>query len=305
MSDLSTRQLRAFLALAQERHFTRAAQRCHLTQPAFSAVIRGLESTLGTRLFDRSTRSVELTPSGVVFAGSAQRLLGEFALVQSDLGDFLAQRHGRVTIAALPSLAAGWLPSVLARFHASYPGIRMVVLDTLAERCVDAVLRGEADMALAALADDMSGLDSQFLHADRFYVVCPAAHPLATVERVRTADLARWPLVHMARHSSVRRRLDQLLPASQRQGDFEVEHLATATGLVQAGFGIAVMPAMTLFHFRRPGLVIRPIAGRALTRSLYLITRRGRSLSPASAALAEQVIAWRDEIAQAELAMQQ
>ena len=75
MSDLSTRQLRAFLALAQERHFTRAAQRCHLTQPAFSAVIRGLESTLGTRLFDRSTRSVELTPSGVVFAGSAQRLL--------------------------------------------------------------------------------------------------------------------------------------------------------------------------------------------------------------------------------------
>src|SRR5574341_703365 len=113
--NLSTRQLRAFVALAEARNFTRAAARCHLSQPAFSALIRSLESTLGARLFDRTTRTVELTAEGSLFLDGAMRLLHDVQATVADLGDHVARRRGRVSLAALPALAAGWLPRARAR----------------------------------------------------------------------------------------------------------------------------------------------------------------------------------------------
>jgi len=300
MHDLSTRQLRAFVALAQERHFTRAAARCHVTQPAFSAIIQSLEAGVGARLFDRSTRSVELTPEGEVFGISASRLLAEFERAQSDIGDHLAQRQGHVSVGALPSLAAGWLPGILAQYRADYPGVGISLVDALADVCLDRVRSGELDFALAARRNDMTGLEGEFLYADKFYLVCPATHPLAKRRTIRPADLARWPLVHMTRNSSVRQRLEQVLPAAARAATFEVEHLATAIGLVRAGLGVSVMPAMTLFHAKAPELVVRPMAGAGFTRSLYLIKREGRSLSIAAQTLHDRMMAQREQIGRAE-----
>ena len=301
MNDLSTRQLRAFVALADERHFTRAAQRCHVTQPAFSAIIRSLEESLGARLFDRSTRSVDLTPEGHLFELSARRLLGDFSQAQADIGDHLARRRGHVALGALPSLAAGWLPSILAAYHQEYPGVTLTLVDALADICLDKVRAGELDFALAARREDMSGLDSDFLYADRFYVVCPRSHPLATRKSIKPAELGKWPLIHMNRHSSVRQRLEQVLPAKARNVPaFEVEHLATAMGLVKAGLGISVMPAMTLFHVKHPDLAVTPIEGAAYTRPLYLVKRKGRSLSVTAQALYARIMAQRGQIGEAE-----
>lgn len=283
--NLSARQLRAFVALADEKHFTRAAQRCHLTQPAFSALIRALEDTTGVRLFDRNTRNVELTAEGRVLDASARRLLGEFDLVMEDLRDHAARRRGRVTVAALPSLAAGWLPGLLARFHHDYPGITLQLRDALLDPCLDMVQSGAADFAVAARRADMSDLDSEFLHADRFFLVCRKDHPLAHRAHIRLRDLGRWPLIQLARGSSVRRHLDEALGSASAPPLLEVEHLATVTGLVSAGLGISVVPAMTLFHFRRDELVIKPLAGKPLTRPLYLVRRQGRTLSTAAQTL--------------------
>src|SRR5881409_1988343 len=108
--NVSTRALHAFVTLAEQRSFTRAAALCHLSQPAFSALIRALEDNLGARLFDRTTRSVELTAEGRVFVESARRLLRDVDDALADLRDHAARRRGRVAIAVLPSLAAGWLP---------------------------------------------------------------------------------------------------------------------------------------------------------------------------------------------------
>src|SRR5574341_1000429 len=149
--NLSTRQLRAFVALAEARNFTRAAARCHLSQPAFSALIRSLESALGARLFDRTTRTVELTAEGSLFLDGAMRLLHDVQATVADLGDHVARRRGRVSLAALPALAAGWLPQVLAQFHARHPHIELDVADALSEECVERVRAGRADFALAAV----------------------------------------------------------------------------------------------------------------------------------------------------------
>ena len=294
--NLSTRQLRAFVALADEKHFTRAAQRCHLTQPAFSALIRTLEDAAGVRLFDRNTRNVELTAEGRVLDASARRLLGEFDLVVEDLRDYAARRRGQVIIAALPSLAAGWLPSLLTRCHQDYPGITLQLRDALLDPCLDMVQSGAADFAVAAQRTDMTDLESEFLHADRFFLVCRKDHPLADRSQVRLRDLARWPIIQLARGSSVRRHLDEALGAATAQPLLEVEHLATVTGLVSAGMGISVVPAMTLFHFRRDELVIKPLAGKPLTRPLYLVRREGRALSVAAQTLYDLLRQHREHI---------
>ena len=294
--NLSARQLRAFVALADERHFTRAAQRCHLTQPAFSALIRSLEDAAGLRLFDRNTRHVELTAEGRVLDASARRLLADMDLVMGDLRDHAARRRGRVALAALPSLAAGWLPGLLARFSQAHPGIVLDLRDALLDPCLDMVQSGQVDFAVASRRPDMTDLDSEFLHADRYFLVCRADHPLAAQSQVRLRDIVRYPVIQLARGSSVRKHLDEALGADAPLPVFEVEHLATVTGLVRAGLGVSVVPAMTLFHFRSDDLRVVPLAGRALTRPLYLVQRKGRSLSVAAQALYELLIAHRGDI---------
>ncbi|ANN77728.1 LysR family transcriptional regulator [Bordetella flabilis] len=298
--NLSARHLRAFVALAEEKHFTRAAQRCHLTQPAFSALIRAIEEGTGMRLFDRTTRHVELTAEGRVLDASARRLLADFDLVMEDLRDHAARRRGRVALAALPSLAAGWLPGILAEFHRAYPGIALTLRDALLDPCLDMVRDGVVDFAVASRRADMSELDSEFLHADRFHLVCRDDHPLAAQPAATLAQIVKWPLIQLARNSSVRQHLDAALGRRRLRPLVEVEHLATVTGLVAAGLGVSIVPAMTLFHFRRPGLAIRPLAGKAPTRSLYLVRRSGRSLPLAAQTLYDTLVCQRAHIASAE-----
>ncbi|MGJ7613515.1 MULTISPECIES: LysR family transcriptional regulator [unclassified Variovorax] len=293
--DLSTRQLRAFLALAEHRNFTRAAQASHLSQPAFSALIRTLEDAVGTRLFDRDTRSVQLTPEGQLFEGSARRLLDDMGSAMSDLADHVERRKGRVRVAALPSLAAGWLPAVFAEFMQAWPGIRIDLDDALSDACIALVRSGQADFALAASGAGAGGaagsdLRARKLCSDRFHLVCRADHPLAQEPRLTVKKIAPCPFIQMARNSSVRQALDVALHPQRLNAVFEVEHLATVMGLVEAGLGVSVVPALTLFHFQRETLVTRPLPVAALTRTLYLVQRREGSLSVAAQTLHDLIV---------------
>ena len=283
--NISMRQLQAFIALTEQRSFTRAAALCHLSQPAFSTLIGQLETTLGLRLFDRSTRHVEPTAEGAEFERSARRVLAEFDAALSGVSDQLARRRGRVSIALLPSLAAGWLPDILRDYRAMYPGVKIEVADVLSEACVELVRSGEADFALAAIRADTQQLRAEPFCSDDFYLVCPMGHPLAAMREIRPRDVAGYPFVHMARSSSVRQYLDAALHPLQMQTVMEVDQLATAMGMVRAGLGISLMPALTLFHFAQPGLFTRPLPWPDLTRRIYLIRRRERSLSLAAQSL--------------------
>lgn len=287
--NVSTRQLQAFVALAEQRSFTRAAALCHLSQPAFSALIGQLEATLGLRLFDRSTRHVAPTPEGEAFEVSARRVLSEFEAALTGVSDQLARRRGRVSIALLPSLAAGWLPEILRAYRAEHPGVEIEVADVLSEPCVERVRNGQADFALAATRADTPELRADPFCSDDFHLVCPVGHPLADLREVRPRDVAAYPFVHMARNSSVRQYLDAALHPLQMQTLMEVDQLATAMGMVRAGLGVSMMPALTLFHFAQPGVVTRPLPWPGLKRRIYLVRRREGSLSLAAQSLVERV----------------
>lgn len=283
--SLSSRQLRAFVALEQERHFTRAAERCHQTQPAFSALIKSIEEAVGVRLFDRTTRRVELTSEGQVFNGSALRLLNDLDAVVADIQDHVAKRKGRVSVAALPSLAAGWLPDIYVQFRAKFPGVELQLHDALLEPCLDLVRRGSVDMAVAAQGKDMSGLLAEPLCEDRFYLVCRDDHPMAKRATIHLHELKGSSIIQFGKSSSIRQSLAHNVVFSGLESFLEVDHLATVTGLVAAGLGVSLVPAMTLFQFQHPRLILIPLSPESdLKRSLFLIRRGEKSLSSAAQA---------------------
>lgn len=280
--NLSTRELQAFIALAEQKHFTRAAEQCFLSQSAFSALIQGLETELGTRLFERSTRHVDLTPEGRVFEESARRLLAEFTLAREELKDHVEKRKGRVAVAALPSLAAGWLPLVLKEFRDSYPGVSTELSDTLSDECLDLVRRGRADFALCAAGAEMAGLKAEPLCTDDFYVVMHKDHPLARKKALVAGDLANQPFIHLSRTSSVRQLLDAAMHPARISGIMEVAHLASVASLVSNNIGISVIPFLALFQFSLPNLVVRPLRQPKIVRTIYIIRQNDKQLSAAA-----------------------
>jgi DNA-binding transcriptional LysR family regulator len=282
----SMRQLRAFVRLTEERNFTRAAAAMHLSQPAFSTLIGSLETALGVRLFERSRRLVELTPEGVEFQEGARRAIAEFDAAIAGVHDHASLKRGRVSIALLPSLAAGWLPAVLARYRQMHPGIALQVADVLSDPCIQLVMAGQADFALAAIRAETPELQADVFCADDFHLVCRADHPFASGgAKLRLRDLAEHPFIHLARTSSVRQYLDAAFHPRTMKTVMEVDQLATVMGMVRAGLGISLVPTLTLFHFEQPEIVTRKIELPGLTRRIYLVRRRDRSLSLAAQAL--------------------
>lgn len=291
--NLSTRQLRAFVALAELRNFTRAAAACHLSQSAFSSLIRALEDELGVRLFDRSTRHVDLTVEGREFAPSAQRLLTEVDATLGRLRDRATHLRGHASLALLPSLAAGWLPTVLAGYRAQFPGIEVDVFDILSEPCIERVRSGQADFAIAATRADTPELRADPFHTDGFHLVVPTAHPLLKLPDVRPRDLLPYEFVHLSRNTSVRQYLEAATLPLQMRTVMEVDQLATVMGMVRAGVGISVVPELTLFHFQQAGIATRPLRWPHLRRAIYLVRRRDRSLSLAAQSLCDWLMARR------------
>ena len=289
-TSISTRQLDAFVNLADLKSFTRAAVLSHLSQPAFSALIRSLEDATGARLFDRTTRTVEMTAEGQVFLEAARRILHDAQRALSDINDHTARKRGRVALAVLPSLAAGWLPQLLAEFHQAYPGIELSVEDVLSEACIQSVRSGRADFALASTRADSAELQAEDFCNDDFHLVCRRDHALARKRRITLADLAPHPIVQLARSSSVRQYLEAAIYPTQLQTVMELDQLSTVAGMVRAGLGLSVVPTLTLFHFAHDDLVTKALDAPGLQRQIFIVRRRDRPFSTAARALYEAVL---------------
>lgn len=294
--NFSIRDLEACLAVAELRNFSRAAERCHVSQSAFSMRISAIEETLGSRLFDRTTRSVEVTKEGAIFIDSARRLLTDFTDLVGNFQDHAHKRRGRIEIAALPSLAAAWLPAVFATFHENYPGITLVLHDIISEACLARVRDGTVDFALASSPPDGEDMESHLLSEEKFYLVCARDHALTRKGALKPRDLAEHPYISVMRETSVRQSVERAMHPFKLQTFMELEHMATVAGMVQAGLGFAVMPELTLFQFNRPGLVVKPLKIPNLTRSIYVVRRKGKTLSAAASELYDFIMAERSKI---------
>lgn len=289
--DITIRQLEAFLAVAETEGFTRAAERIHLTQSAISVLIRELELQLQVRLFDRNTRSVNLTEAGRAFFPFVEKSLAELQTAIQNTRELMEKKRGRLIVAAPPLIASTLLPGVIAGFRRQYPGVTVILRDLLTDDIVLRVRNGEVDLGVGTFHLSDPGLAVAVKSTDRLVVLCPQGHPLLRKRKVRWRELAGYPMIALDRHSSLRQIVDKTLDAAacNQAPALEVSFVATAVGMVESGLGIAVLPAYAMLHKGGARIQSRDLTEPVVNRDIAVITARGKSLSPAAEAFVDEL----------------
>lgn len=277
--------LRAFVAVADLGSFAAAARELHLSQPALSRRIIKLETSLGVRLLNRTTRRIELSAPGRAFLGRARQVLNDFDESLLEVTDAANRLTGEVTIACVPTVINQLMPQVLEEYQRRYPGILVRLLDEGASDVLTRVTRGEADFGINYLGVQEGNLVFEPLHEDDFVLVCPTRHPLASRASVRWAELGGHRYIAVNKASGNRMLLDLALariPDLPRPV-LEARHVRTVIDLVAAGLGVATVPRLAIpVGALDTYLAAVPLVAPAITRTLGLVTRHGQLLSPAA-----------------------
>ena len=284
--SITLKQVTAFLAVAEAGNFTLAAERLKMAQPGLSQSIRELEAELGLRLFDRTTRRVELTTAGREFRNASSRIISDLDFAVQNVRDLASRKRGRIVIAAPPLLAANALPAAILEFAALYPDIQVALVDAPTVSIVDAVRSGAADCGVGTFAASENGIDRMVLSRDRLVLFCRDDSPFAALESIRWRDLAGQPLITLTRDSALRRLVEVGFEAAQiaLMPIHEVHQIATVLGMVRMGLGLAVLPAYAHSAALAGKVVGRPLGDPEIIRDIVLIQARDRSVSPAVSA---------------------
>jgi len=279
------RHLRYFVAVAEELHFRRAAERLHVSQPPLSQQIRALERELGVTLFERNRRRVELTAPGRALLTEARAVLAAVDHAV-DLTQRVARGEaGALAVGFVGSAMYGALPDVLRDFRSARPGVELKLRELPTGAALEALAEERIDVGVVRPAQVDAGIAIDVVRREAVVVALPAAHRLARRRRLTLRDLGGEAMVVLSRREApgLRGALDAL---GEPPGDVqEVSEIRTVLGLVSAGLGLSLVPE-SVSTGERAGVVFRPIEGRAPTVDLALAWRADDS-SPALAAFLE------------------
>jgi LysR family carnitine catabolism transcriptional activator len=280
--NVTMKHLRAFLSVTRHKNFTRAAMELHLSQPSLTTAIRQLEDMVGSSLFDRTTRTVALTPEGLEFVPVAERLVYDFDLAIGDIRATAKRRLGRIGIALVHSVATKLIPDVLMEFARSNPAIRAQLRDGNSADVRRRVKRNEVDVGFCSKDEDDPELDFQPLFRDQMGLLLRRGHPLSkSLRPLPWMKMEGHDFIGLTTDTATGLILDQIpkLPASMTLPRFEVSMNSTLWALVQAGVGITTVAALSVFGGAGEHLVFRPLSEPVMWRTVYTVTRRGRSPS--------------------------
>lgn len=282
--NITLRQIRAFVAVAQTGSFTAAANQLHLTQSAVSVLISEFEQQFGLRLFDRTTRSVQLNDAGRDFFPVAEKVLVDLRNAVLGSQDLVAKKRGRVIVATSSLMASILLPSAIAEYTAMYPGITIVVKDTIAGLIQSQVRDREVDFGIGTF--DKSGREvvADLLMADTLVLACPSGHVLSRKAKVAWRDLAGHDFIAINRESSVGELIKSHLDGLNVDihTTYEVSYLATVAGLVGAGLGVSVLPSYAVPITRMYDIQVKKLVEPIVRREISFLIRKGQVLSPAA-----------------------
>ncbi len=292
-ANLTLRQLRIFIAVAEHGSFVAAAASLGLSQPALSQSVRQLEAEVGAPLFVRTTRKVHLTAVGLSLLPQARALLAGLDAMAHDIEDLVARRRGRVVVACVPSLAWRLMPPVLAMNTDIYPGITIEVRDMRMRQIKEAVRSGEADLGLGSTPGPGEELAFVEMARDRFHAVFPRGHPLETAPRMTWHELSRHPFIMMSADTAIRDVVDEM--SGQPEVDFnivaELSNLATVNGYIQQGVGVTALPGIALPRDDHSRLTHRLLVDPEIGRTIAALWREEVGLSPAAATIVRSIAA--------------
>lgn len=280
---VTVRELEAFVSLAERLNFKIAAHHAAVSQPALTRIIQSVESKMNTKLFDRNTRRVELTPSGRELLPIARRILAEFNGALSDLPEFIAGRRGHISIACLPSAAAALLPPVMAKLQQTHPMVTVALHPTSGQILPAMVAEGSADFAVSSKPAD-AAIEFEPLYRDPFVLICTATdETLMHAERLLDIVNER-PLLASGPSSSIRPIVDRVLAGAGHSiiPRYEAANISVLGAMVAAGLGISFVPTMALRLMDMSQIRTYPLNDPTICREIGLLTRRGRTQSSAS-----------------------
>jgi DNA-binding transcriptional LysR family regulator len=259
---MELRQLQYFVAVAEERHFGRAAQRLRMSQPPLSIQIKGLEADLGVRLLNRSTRQVTLTDAGSTFLEKARAILGAVEEAREVARGAEQGIRGRLDVGFISSATLSLLPPSIRLFRERFGGVELELKELTSAQQVDALYEDEIEVGLVRLPMRAPGIRFEPVLEERLVVALPSGHVLEKFDRVSLEAIADLPLIFFTRqlipgfHA-------QIVELFQRVGAFpkvaqHAVHLQTIVGLVASGIGIAILPS-SAERVSREGVVYRAL----------------------------------------------
>jgi DNA-binding transcriptional LysR family regulator len=287
------KEIDVFVKIIELGGFKAAARDMNLTQSALTQRLKKLEALLGVKLIERTTRSVAPTALGLSFLPTAKRMVAQFEQSMEDFQDIVQARSGRITIASLISVATYVLPETLRQFGAAHPNVSVRILDDSEQEIAEYVRRGEAEFAIdmRTTAPDTDLVVTPIME-DRFVLACRADHPLAQGGPVEWDSLMDMPLIMLGPRSGTNRLLLSRHAGVGRSANwrYEVQHLSTMIGFVEAGLGVGIAPRMAMRAAAGGGLVQRALVAPDFSRTVVLVERRGVALSPAAERLKTMVL---------------
>ena len=297
LAGLSLRDLEYAVAVAEFRHFGRAAEHCGVSQPALSEQLRKLESVLGTPLFERAARRVEITVQGEILLRQARLVLREaFGLLEMAHAQ-ASPLNGLLRIGVIPTLGPYYLPLVLRTLRAGFPGMELRLQEDLTHHLVESLHRGNLDAILAALPLPTDAVATDALFFERFQLLMPAEHKLLTIGALHPEDLPGEDLLLLEEGHCLRDQAISLcrLPGSNGLKARHASSIEMLRHMVAAGEGYAVMPSLATRFMDGAGgldslLRLRPLesspAGASPGRTIGLAWRATDPRGPEFARLA-------------------
>lgn len=259
---MDLRQLEHFVAVADEQHFTRAAQRMHIVQSALSTSIRALEVELGAQLFVRSSRGVKLTPAGQALHEKALQVLAGVREARSAVAAVQGLERGSLSLGVVQSIGPFLnLAELLANFRAAHPGIELRVYQGSTTSLMEDVRASRIDLAIVPFYEPLHDVATTLIACEALVIACAPSHPLAGLTDVPLAKLAQEPFVDFLLDWGTRRIVDRAFSQAgvERRTTFEVSELQTMFDLVARGLGVALLPE-ALVEARTSASIPNPLA---------------------------------------------
>jgi len=291
--ELKLKDLRYLVAVADLRHFGRAAARCFVSQPTLSAQLKKLEQSLGVQLIERTPNNVSLTTAGEEIVARARRILeasDEVVTLARSQRDPLA---GRLRVALLPTIGPYLLPHVAPVVRRSLPRLQLRLYEYQTAPLLEKLHAGELDVGILALPVELAGLESRELYREAFLVALPERHALAARDTVRVADLKGETLLLLEEGHCLR---DQALEVCSRAGvrdaqDFRATSLETLRQMVATGAGVTLLPQLAVRGAYRSarGVVLRPFTRPTPVRHIGAVWRKSSARHAAIDALCELI----------------
>lgn len=290
--NIAPKQLRLFLTLCETLNFSKAAERSFMTQPALSKAIQDLEVELGLALFERTTRSVNLTAAGSRLSALARSIVGEFDAGLQRMRSSAERESRQLAIAAWPSLCNVVLPDVCATLEQGFSSTKITVFDCANSACVDRVVNYQADFALGTVSSTHPDLNYKELMRDRFVVLASGKWRRQIPAQLRLEDLQQLPVITLTDASTAMRCISAafLRRGIEYQPKMQVDQISTVAGLVKKEVGVAVLPYLGVL----PILGVSGVQMSQLTdgplRSVGLISRKTGTPSVLANAALEVVV---------------